>query len=272
MTTVIALVSSKGGVGKTTAALNLAVAFAEHGKKTLLVDLDPQGSIGLGLARGDTEWKGLVEHMSDGMPLAEVVMSTKLPDLQILPRGCLDPVDVCEYEKHIHESGVLKAVIEGVAANRDYIIIDNPSGLGMISRAGLAVSDFALVPLQAEPLALRAFTQVLRVIDHVQQDENPNLRLLGVLPTMVELQQETSMNVMGTIWTQMDGVLDCVIPRADVFARASEAGVPVSFLAGRTPPEARRFELLVDELESVIAEIKGEEEGGDDEDLHRQLI
>lgn len=271
MTTVISLVSSKGGTGKTTAALNLSVALAERGRRTLLVDLDPQGSIGLSLARGDTEWKGLVEHITEDLPLSEAVMTTKMPELQILPRGCLDPVDVCEYERHLNDSEALESVVGSLAGSRDYIIVDNPSGLGLVTRTALAVSDFALLPLQAEPLALRAFAQVLRVVDHVRQSENPKLQMLGVLPTMVELHKETSMNVMGTIWSQMDGVLDTVIPRAEIFMQASEAGVPVSFMAGKTPPEARRFDLLVYELESIIHRLEGED-GGDDGALHRQLI
>jgi chromosome partitioning protein len=271
MTQVIALVSSKGGTGKTTAALNLSVALAERGRRVLLVDLDPQGSIGLSLARGDTDWAGIVEFISSGLPIDEAIITTKLTGLDILPRGSLDPVDVCNYERHLAESDVLRTVVEAAAVDRDYLILDCPSGLGLVTRAGLAVATLALMPLQAEPLALRAFTQTLRVLDHVRQHENPELELLGVLPTMVELRREPSMNVMATIWAHMDGVLETVIPRAEVFARASEAGVPVSFLAGATPPEARRFELLADELETTIANLKGPEEV-DDESVHRQLV
>jgi cellulose biosynthesis protein BcsQ len=128
-----------------------------------------------------------------------------------------------------------------------------------------------VAPLQAEPLALRAFAQVLRVIEHVQRHENPDLRLLGILPTMVRLDRDTSLNVMGTVWSQLGGVLDTCIPRADVFDTASELGLPVSFLAGRTPPEARRFALLAREVENLIEELTGEEEAVD-ATMHRQLI
>jgi chromosome partitioning protein len=133
------------------------------------------------------------------------------------------------------------------------------------------MSSFVLVPLQAEPLALRSIGQVLRVIEHVQQQENPALRLLGILPTMVELRRDTSLNVMGTVWSELDGVLETVIPRAEAFARASELGLPVSFMGGRTPPEARRFELLVDEIERVIADLSGTT-GEADEKVQRQLV
>lgn len=271
MAHVLSLVSSKGGTGKTTTALNLSVALAELGHRTVLIDLDPQGSIGLALARGDTEWPGLADHLADGSPLAASVKSTKLANLDILPRGRLDPVDTGEYETYLHGSGLLRGVVDELAADRTYLVLDCPSGLGLITRAALAVSSFALVPLQAEHLALRSFTQTLRVLNHVQSQENPGLRLLGVLPTMVMLHKEPSMNVMGTIWSEINGVLDTAIPRAEIFMRASELGLPVSFLAGPVPPEARRFDLLASEIESIIGAVTGDP-GGDHEPEHRQLV
>jgi chromosome partitioning protein len=120
-------------------------------------------------------------------------------------------------------------------------------------------------------MALRSFTQLLRVIDHVRQEENPRLRLLGVLATMVRLDQEPSLNVMSTVWSEIDGVLETVIPRADVFAEASELGLPVAFLSGRTPPEARRFDLLASELEAAMADLS-DAEGGFDEKPQRELL
>lgn len=271
MAHVISLVSSKGGTGKTTTALNLAVALAERGRRTVLVDFDPQGSIGLSLAKGEGEWTGLAEVLLAGMPLDSVLVQTKVPALSILPRGRLDAVDVREYEILLNSPARLAELVAQLAADRQYVIIDCPSGLGIITRAALASSGFALVPLQAEPLALRSIGQVLRVIEHVRQQENPALRLLGLLPTMVELRRETSLNVMGTVWSEFEGVLDTAIPRGEAFARASEMGLPVGFMGGRTPPEARRFEILADEIERVITEISGTE-GEGHEKVQRQLV
>ena len=271
MTHVIALATSKGGAGKTTTALNLSVTLADRGRRTVLVDLDPQGAIGLALARSDTEWTGLAEHLLGAESLDDVLVATKIATLQILPRGRLDPVDVCRYEQYLHTTDTVSTVIREVSRDRDFVIIDNPSGLGMITRAALGVCDWVLAPLQAEPMALRSFTQLLRVIDHVRQEENPRLRLLGVLPTMVRLDHEPSLNVMSSVWSQIDGVFETVIPRTDVFSEASELGLPVAFLSGRTPPEARRFDLLASEIEAVIAELT-EAQGGLDEKPQRELL
>lgn len=264
----IVLTSSKGGTGKTTTALNLSVALAERGRNTIVVDLDPQGAIGLFLAREDSDWGGLAEVMIAGAAPNEVLMSTSLPTLRILPRGRIDPVDTCEYELQLHKGDVLSKTLDAIDEDVDFIVIDTPSGLGPVTRAALSVAQFALLPLQAEPVAFRTMSQTLRVIDHVRQHENPSLALLGILPTMVRLDNEPSLNVMSAVWSGFGGVLDTVIPRSDVFTEASELGIPLSFLGGRTRPEARRFTLLSDEIEARINQLTGVE----DDNEHRRLV
>ena len=206
--------------------------------------------------------------MIAGTPPAEVLLSTSLPTLRILARGRIDPVDTCEYELQLHRGEVLSKTLDEIDQDVDFILIDTPSGLGPVTRAALAVSHFALLPLQAEPVALRTMSQVLRVIDHVQQHENPSLQLLGILPTMVRLDNDPSLNVMSAVWSGFGGVLDTVIPRSDVFTEASEIGIPLSFLGGRTRPEARRFTLLSDEIEARINQMTGVE----DDNEHRRLV
>ena len=264
----IVLTSSKGGTGKTTTALNLSVALAERGHNTIVVDLDPQGAIGLFLAKEDSDWSGLAEVMITGASPNEVLMSTSLPTLRILPRGRIDPVDTCEYELHLHQGEVLSKTLDTIEEDVDFVLIDTPSGLGQVTRAALAVGHFALLPLQAEPVALRTISQVLRVIDYVKQHENPSLQLLGILPTMVQLDSDPSLNVMSAVWSGFGGVMDTVIPRSEVFIEASEIGIPLSFLGGRTRPEARRFTLLSDEIEARINQLTGVE----DDNEHRRLV
>lgn len=270
MTRRIVLCSSKGGTGKTTTALNLSVALAERGRRTLIVDLDPQGAVGLALARTDTDWTGLAEVMVAGTPADQVIVKTKLPQLDILSRGRLDPVDAAAYEVQLYSGSFLAEVLEAVEGGYDYLVLDAPSGMGPVTRTALQVAHWAMVPLQAEPIALRSLGQTLRVIDHVGREENPALRLLGILPTMVDLGKDPSLNVMSAVWAGFGGVLDTVVPRADAFATASEIGVPVSFLGGPRPPEARRYALLADEIEDRIQSAEGQ--GAEDEQEHRRLV
>jgi chromosome partitioning protein len=254
---IISVISSKGGTGKTTVALNLAVALAEKGNSTLLVDMDPLGAIGLSLAKGDTEWPGIAEYIAEKYPIADSVIETKLPFLSLLPRGRLDPLDICLYEEVCYSTPIMAEIISTLEDRFRHIIIDTPSGLGMITRSALAVSNYALIPLQAEPLSLRCISQTLRVIKHVREQENTDLQLLGILATMVQMQQDTSFQVMKAVWGSLSSVLETYIPRADVFSLASEKGVPVSFLGGKYPPEALRFELLATEIENIIQELGG---------------
>ena len=271
MANILSIVSSKGGAGKTTVALNLAVALAEGGDNTLLIDVDPLGAIGFSLGQSDTEWRGLAECMMDKLSIDEVIMPTKLPTLSLLPRGRLDPLDVGIYEELLHSSTTLSQVIASVEKKFRYIIIDTPSGLGLITRAALSVSNFVLLPLQAESLALRSISQTLRVLMHVKANENPNLELLGILATMVQLNKDVSFNIMNTVWGSLNGVLETYIPRADVFSVASEKGLPVAFLPGKYPPEAVRFELLVTEIKDIIQGLGGVT-GETDERPQRELI
>jgi chromosome partitioning protein len=152
-----------------------------------------------------------------------------------------------------------------------YIIFDTPSGLGMITRAALAVSDYVLLPLQAEPLAMRAVSQVLKALEQIQTDENPDLKLIGILPTMVQLDLDSSFNVMHTLWSGFGGVLESFIPRAEAFTRASEEGLPLSFMGGKAPPEVQRFEMLVTEIENIVSKLSGQD-GDTDERERRELV
>jgi chromosome partitioning protein len=255
----IAVVSQKGGVGKTTVSLNLALALAERRRRTLLADLDPQGGIGLSLARADDALAGLADLLMGRSTPQEAVRQTKLAALALLPRGRMSAVDIGDYEDALRVPGVLAGAFAKVETGFELAILDTPSGLGKITRAALALADFALVPVQGEPLALRSIGQVLEVIEHVRSGENPKLELLGLLPTMVQKSAEPSMAVLLELWQGFGAVLETVIPRADVFAEASQIGLPVGFLGGPPSPEVRRFELLAAEVEQAIRRRRGME-------------
>ena len=112
------------------------------------------------------------------------------------------------------------------------------------------------VPVQAEPMGLRSLQQVLRVIEHVKEKENPRLTLLGIVLTMVDLRREGSREVAESLWGGFEGVLETMIPRADAFLAASHKGLPLAFMAGPLSPEARRFELLATELSNLITTLE----------------
>jgi len=249
---IISVCSAKGGVGKTTVSLNLALAFADAGKRVLLVDLDPQGGIGHSLAKGDTDLGGLAEVLMGQSPLLDALQATKHPRLTLLPRGRLDPVYVVEFEQALHDGSSLPNVLrdEVVASQCDVALLDTPSGLGAATRGALQASDYALVPFQAEALALRSLSQTLRVLDHIRRGENPKLQLLGIVPTMVDRDVDASQQALQELWDDGDVVTDAILPRSEAFAAASAAGVPVAYLSQPPPIEARRFDLLAAELDA----------------------
>jgi chromosome partitioning protein len=267
----IAVVSQKGGVGKTTVSLNLGLALAERDRRTLVVDLDPQGGLGHSLSKDDDSLVGLADLVMGRVTPAEAVLRTRLPNLVFLPRGRLSASDMVEFEDGVGATGVLASALSRVEAAVEVTLIDAPSGLGRLTRAALTAADWVLLPVQAEALALRSIRQALELVQYVRERENPRLELLGILPTMVQKGTEASMDVLVELWNGFGGLLETVIPRAPVFLEASRAGLPVGFLGGRPSPEARRFELLAAEVESIIQKRTGTEAGRGDQP-RRELL
>jgi chromosome partitioning protein len=248
MATLLSVISLKGGVGKTTVSLNLAVALAQRGRTTLLADLDPQGGIGHALARPDTELRGLAELLMREVAPAQALLRTTIPNLSLLPRGRLDPVQIPAYEEAMAR-GALPAPMRQVEQGFDLVLLDTPAGLGPVTRAALALSRYALVATQAEPLALRSVGQVLRVLEHVRTRENPGLRLLGILPTMVDATGGVSLAELPGGLTH---VLSAVIPRSEAISEASRRGLPLAMLEQPLRADANHFAVLAAEVEALI--------------------
>ena len=255
MGTVLAVVSQKGGVGKSTTAINLACALARRGRKTLLVDVDPQGAVrhGVGLA-GDGQPAGLADVFAGTHELQDVVLATPLPWLRVLLAGSVsDAAEHETYQAQVAGSPMLGELFERARSRGYLVIVDTPPGLGAVTRQVLAHSQHVIVPLQSEPLALQTTTQILRAIRDAAVG-NPALVLDGVLLTMVEEGNAVSQRVAAYVRDQLPRELlfETVIPRTMASIEAFAAGQPV-VLHSPDDPAAVAYTRLADLLDARLA-------------------
>jgi chromosome partitioning protein len=231
---VMAVANQKGGVGKTTTAINLATALAALGEKVLILDLDPQGnaSTGLGIARHMRK-TGMYDVLMGESPLTLAVMPTALPRLSLVPADAdLSGIELelgGAHDRNFRLREALRALRDDQGAERfTYVLIDCPPSLNLLTVNAMAAADAVLVPLQCEFFALEGLTQLMRTVDLVRSGLNPRLEIQGVVLTMYDRRNALSEQVAGDVRAHFgDKVYETVIPRNVRVSEAPSFGKPV---------------------------------------------
>lgn len=249
MPRVISIVNQKGGVGKTTTAVNLAAYLAHHGKFVLLVDLDPQGnaSSGIGIDYKNVA-KGIYHPLTGQASFKEVVMPTQVDGLHVAPSTVdlagarIELVDMETREFKLHES-----LLE-VKHDYDYVIIDCPPSLCLLTVNGLVASEEVLIPVQTEYYALEGLGQLLQTIDLVQQNLKPSLTILGAVMTMYDDRNRLTQDIFHELYQYFPNkIFRTVIPRNVKLAEAPSFGQSILHYDKRSPG-GKAYEKLAREV------------------------
>lgn len=229
MTRIIAVANQKGGVGKTTTCVNLAASLAALERKVLLVDIDPQGNAtsGFGLNPDDLE-NSLYETLIDKIPAKDAVYDTELEYLKVLPSNIRLSGAQIELVSMIAREHKLAGALEEIERDYDYILIDCPPSLGILTLNALTAAKSVLIPIQCEYYALEGVGQLLNSIRLVQKNINPDLEIEGILLTMYDSRLNLSNQVMDEVRSYFeDRVYETVIARNVKLSEAPSFGKPI---------------------------------------------
>ena len=254
---IIALVNQKGGVGKTTSSINLAASLGYLGKKSLLIDLDPQGNstTGLGIDKGDIK-KSIYDLLANDAELKEVIKKTKFKNLYIIPATIslagadLELAERSRLDPEFSKNRQLKHKLEAAKEIFDYIIIDCPPSLGLLTTNALTTADSVIIPVQCEFFALEGIMQLLNSIMLAQKTLNPTLDIEGVLLTMLDNRTNLGLEVVQDIKSYFkERVYDTIIPRLVRLSEAPSHGKPIIYY----DPKSRGAEAYVNLAKEVIS-------------------
>ena len=252
---VISITNQKGGVGKTTSSINIAYFIAKQGFRTLIVDFDPQGNAtsGLGIEKNKLEFT-MADVISGEKQLRDIIIETDFSKLKIAPSTPILANAEVELASAKGRFTRLKDALKTIEADFDYIILDSPPSLSLLTVNGFIASDYLILPVQAEFYAMEGLGQLLESMKLVKKGMNPNLELLGVLPTMVDSRTTLGSQVLEEIKKFFpDKIFSNVIPRNIRLAEAPSHGVPIG-IYDRFSKGARAYKAVSKE---IIQRIEG---------------
>lgn len=246
---VISISNQKGGVGKTTTAVNIAAFIAEKGYRVLLIDIDPQANAGYGLSMHVEEIDNTIYEVLIGeIPIEDAIYQTSLNNLFIVPSNIHlagAQVDLLEIEE---KEFILRKVIRNIKEEYDYILIDCPPSLGILTLNSLVAADSVMIPLQCEYYSLEGLSQLLKIIAMVQERLNRNLKLEGVVLTMYDSRTNLSQQVVSDVREHFkDKVFETIVPRNVKLSEAPSFGKPIG-LYDRNCAGSISYEKLSEEV------------------------
>ena len=256
MSRIISVANQKGGVGKTTTAINLAACLALSGQKVLIIDIDPQGnaSSGLGVNLRENQ-KGIYELLAGDASLDQVIYPTEIDTLKIIPSN----VDLAGAEIELvgrdHREKILSMALNGVNAEYEFIVIDCPPSLGLLTLNALTVSQSVLIPMQCEYYALQGLSHLLKTLQRIKKSINPNLKVEGILLTMYDNRTLLTSQVENQVKKYFsEFLMKTIIPRNIRLSEAPSHGKPIVLYANRSKGSDSYVELA----QEVIQRTKDE--------------